>query len=77
MKNLKKLNRNDLRSISGGETGTGAQLNIVPLGQALGQLFGGLFGAGVGAAYNGAVCNVQCTINGVVTIKVLNCGSTC
>lgn len=94
MKNLKKLNRNELRTISG----NGLLDNIVGVANGLGGVVSGAVngaGAIVGGVVGGAVgtvggavgaagnlagttlCQVQCVINGVVTIKLLACGSTC
>jgi hypothetical protein len=94
MKNLKKLNRNELKTISGNGlldnitgvvTGLGGAVGttVVGLGGVVGGVVGGVLGT-VGGAVAGTVgvvgttlCNVQCVVNGIVVIKVLNCGSTC
>ncbi|MCE3074475.1 bacteriocin-like protein [Chryseobacterium gwangjuense] len=94
MKNLKKLNRNELKTISGNGlldnitgvvTGLGGVVvgTVNGLGAVAGGVVGGVVGT-VGGAVAGTVgvatttlCNVQCVVNGVVTIKLLNCGSTC
>lgn len=94
MKNLKKLNRNELRTISGNgllDNVTGA---VGGLGAAIGGAVGGagnivggvvggtvgVVGGAIGATGNLAantLCEVQCVVNGIVTIKLLACGSTC
>lgn len=61
MKNFKKLNRNELKTISG----NGLLDNIS------GAVLEAAFGTG------SEVCNVQCIINGIVTIKVLPCRFKC
>ncbi|WP_415327324.1 bacteriocin-like protein [Chryseobacterium sp. MMS23-Vi53] len=65
MKNLKKLDRNELKTINGSGllddllgTVSGAVTTVV-----------GIVGI--------TVCNVQCMVNGIIQIKLLPCGSTC
>ncbi|KFF21113.1 hypothetical protein IQ37_15545 [Chryseobacterium piperi] len=83
MKNLKKLNRNELKTISG----EGIFDNIGGVIGGLGGVVGGVVN-GVGTIVGGVVhdtgvlvgttlCNVQCVVNGVIQIKLLSCGSTC
>ncbi|GAA5087395.1 hypothetical protein GCM10023210_10160 [Chryseobacterium ginsengisoli] len=95
MKNLKKLNRNELKTISGAGlldnvfgvvTGTvNATTGILNgVGAVVGNTVNGV-GSTVGATVSGTVtvltgglCQVQCVLNGVVSIHVLNCGAaTC
>lgn len=83
MKNLKKLNRNELKTISGNGLLDNIGGLVTGLGGAVGGAIGGLGGV-VGGVVTGAtgvlettLCNVQCVVNGIVVIKVLNCGSTC
>ncbi|MCS3528933.1 bacteriocin-like protein [Chryseobacterium sp. JUb7] len=61
MKNLKKLNRKELKKISGGDL--------------IGNVFS--YTDEIIQLLDLAVCNVQCTVNGVVQIKILPCNSTC
>lgn len=94
MKNLKKLDRNELKAISGNGLldpiggllgGLGGVVGGVVGG--VGSIVGGVVG-GVGSTVGGvvggvttvvgnALCQTQCVINGVVHIKLLECGSTC
>ncbi|ASW73473.1 hypothetical protein IQ37_15540 [Chryseobacterium piperi] len=72
MKNLKKLNRDELKTISG----NGLLDNI-------GGVIGGLGGVVQGVLHDTSVlvgntlCNVQCVVNGVIQIKLLACGTAC
>ncbi|RKS98219.1 bacteriocin-like protein [Chryseobacterium defluvii] len=94
MKNLKKLNRNELRTISGNGLldnitgavgGLGAAVGgaVGGAGSVVGGAIGGVVGvvggvvSGTGAVAANTLCEVQCVINGIVTIKLLACGSTC
>jgi len=83
MKNLKKLDRNELKTISGNGL-------LDPIGGLLGGLggvVGGVVGGvgtivgdvvtGVGTLVGTALCQTQCVINGVIHIRLLECGSTC
>ncbi|GEN69239.1 bacteriocin-like protein [Chryseobacterium rhizosphaerae] len=83
MKNLKKLDRNELKTISGNGL-------LDPIGGLLGGLggvVGGVVGGvgtivgdvvtGVGTLVGNALCQTQCVINGVIHIRLLECGSTC
>lgn len=65
MKNLKKMKRNELKTITGGNilTDIGDKIKEVT-NNAINEVKDGL-------------CNVECLINGVVHIKLLDCGSTC
>ncbi|WP_415327332.1 bacteriocin-like protein [Chryseobacterium sp. MMS23-Vi53] len=92
MKNLKKLNRDELRTISGaglldnvlgvvnGTVGTvGGIVNGV--GGVVGGVVNGV-GSTLGATVNGTVtvlenglCQVQCVLNGVISVHVLSCGA--
>ncbi|CAM3018252.1 hypothetical protein DRF59_13720 [Chryseobacterium flavum] len=94
MKNLKKLDRNELKTISGnglldpiggligglgGVVGgvVGGVGNIVGgVVGGVGNVVGGVVG-GVGNVVGTALCQTQCVINGVIHIKLLECGSTC
>lgn len=62
MKNFKKLNRNELKTISG----NGLLDNFGS------DVLGAAFNTG-----NSLLCVLQCTVNGVVTAKLLPCKSTC
>lgn len=86
MKNLKKLNRNELKTISG----NGLLDNIGGLVGGLGGAIGGVGGVvggvvgsvggavgGLGGVVSGTLCQVQCAVNGVIHIQLLACGSTC
>ncbi|MFC5872708.1 hypothetical protein SAMN05443633_10912 [Chryseobacterium arachidis] len=94
MKNLKKLNRNELKTISGNGLFDNITGVVVGLGGVVGNTINGVGGVvantvnGVGGAVAGTVvglggvvestlCQVQCVVNGVVTVKLLSCGSTC
>lgn len=83
MKNLKKLNRNELKTISG----NGLLDNIVNVANGVvgaaggavvgvGNIVGGVV-VGTGNVTTTTLCEIQCVINGVVTVKLLACGSTC
>lgn len=94
MKNLKKLDRNELKTISGNGLldpiggllgGLGGVIGGVVGG--VGTVVGGVVG-GVGSTVGGvvggvstivtnALCQTQCVVNGVIHIKLLECGSTC
>jgi hypothetical protein len=86
MKNFKKLNRDELKSISGDGL-------LDPLGGLIGGVVGavgGIVGGVVGGVANGVggivgnvvatvgngLCQVQCEINNVIHIRLLNCGAT-
>lgn len=83
MKNLKKLNRNEMKAISGNGLLDNIGGVVGGLGGAIGGAIGGVGGViggaigGLGGVVSGTLCNVQCVINGVVHIQVLSCGSTC
>ncbi|AZA83724.1 hypothetical protein C1637_14215 [Chryseobacterium lactis] len=84
MKNLKKLDRNELKSISG-------EGLLDPIGHLIGGVVGAVGGivGGIGGVVGGTVsgvvnvlenglCQVQCEVNHVIYLKVLNCGArTC
>ncbi|MCS3528922.1 bacteriocin-like protein [Chryseobacterium sp. JUb7] len=78
MKNLKKLNRNELKTIDGNGLLGGLLGGIVGSG---GVIIGiiktadGIIDNAVGTVDN-TICQVQCLINGVVVIKPLNCSAT-
>jgi hypothetical protein len=72
MKNFKKLNRKELKSISG----EGLLDNIGGVIGGLGGVVGGIL-HDTGVLVSNTLCNVQCVVNGVVHIKLLSCGSTC
>lgn len=94
MKNLKKLDRNELKTISGNGLldpiggligglggvvggvvgGVGTVVGGVVSG--VGSTVGGVVG-GVGTVVTNALCQTQCVVNGVIHIKLLECGSTC
>ncbi|WP_449398100.1 bacteriocin-like protein [Chryseobacterium wanjuense] len=94
MKNLKKLNRTELKTINGngildnvigvvngvgtvaGNTLTGIGGVVNGVGTGVVTTVGGAV-AGLGGVVETTLCQVQCVVNGVVTIKVLACGSTC
>ncbi|MGK6341005.1 bacteriocin-like protein [Chryseobacterium sp. DT-3] len=86
MKNFKKLDRKELKAISGNGIFDNIGGVIGGLGGVVGgvgTIVGGVVGS-VGGAVNATgqlvgttLCNVQCVINGVVHIQVLSCGSTC
>nr|WP_153816312.1 hypothetical protein [Chryseobacterium viscerum] len=42
----------------------------------VGSTVGGVVG-GVGTIVTNALCQTQCVVNGVIHIKLLECGSTC
>ncbi|WP_412850685.1 bacteriocin-like protein [Chryseobacterium sp. PMSZPI] len=84
MKNLKKLDREQLKSISG-EGLLDPVLGLVGgvLG-AVGGVVGGVLGVasgtvtGVVSVLENGLCQVQCEVNHVIHIRVLNCGArTC
>ncbi|WP_165835330.1 MULTISPECIES: bacteriocin-like protein [Chryseobacterium] len=94
MKNLKKLDRNELKTISGNGLldpiggllgGLGGVIGGVVGG--VGTVVGGVVGGvgstvggvvgGVGTIVTNALCQTQCVVNGVIHIKLLECGSTC
>lgn len=94
MKNFKKLDRNELKTISGNGLldpiggligGIGGVIGGVVggLGGVVGGAVGGIGGAvggvigGVGTIVGNALCQTQCVVNGVIHIKLLECGSTC
>jgi hypothetical protein len=83
MKNLKKLDRNELKAISGNGLldpiggllgGLGGVVGGVVGG--VGTIGGGVVG-GVSTVVTNALCQTQCVVNGVIHIKLLECGSTC
>lgn len=94
MKNLKKLDRSELKTISG----NGLLDPIGGLIGGLGGVVGGVVGGvgtivggvvsgvgstvggvidGVGTVVTNTLCQTQCVVNGVIHIKLLECGSTC
>lgn len=90
MKNLKKLDRNELKTISGEGLldpigGLGGVVGGVLGG--VGTIVGGVVGGvgstvggvvgGVGTVVGNALCQTQCVINGVIHIRLLECGTTC
>lgn len=91
MKNLKKLNRNELKTISGAGlldnvfgvvNGTlNATTGIVNgVGAVVTNTVNGVGSTvhGTVTVLTGGLCQVQCVLNGVVSIHVLNCGAaTC
>lgn len=90
MKNFKKLDRNELKTISGNGLldligGIGGVIGGVVggLGGVVGGVVGGVGGVvggvigGVGTVVGNALCQTQCVVNGVIHIKLLECGSTC
>ncbi|PWN71511.1 hypothetical protein C1631_002485 [Chryseobacterium phosphatilyticum] len=84
MKNLKKLDRDQLKSISG-------EGLLDPIGQLIGGVVGAVGGivGGLGGVVGGTVtgvlgvvgnglCQVQCAVGHVVKITVVSCGAnTC
>ncbi|MCS3528923.1 bacteriocin-like protein [Chryseobacterium sp. JUb7] len=72
MKNLKKLNRNELKSIEGngllGDLGAGLGVLIGGIGATVGGIIVGTF-----QTAEGLMCKINCTVNGVVDIKILKC----
>ncbi|MET3036570.1 Blp family class II bacteriocin [Chryseobacterium sp. NRRL B-14859] len=85
MKNLKKLDREQLKTISGEGLFDPVLGAIGGILGGVGQIVGGTVGA-VGGAIGGTVvqviknlenglCEVQCGINNVVHVTVVSCGS--
>nr|WP_170149007.1 hypothetical protein [Chryseobacterium defluvii] len=74
-----------LDNITGAVGGLGAAVGgaVGGAGSVVGGAIGGVVGvvggvvSGTGAVAANTLCEVQCVINGIVTIKLLACGSTC
>jgi hypothetical protein len=70
MKNLKKLNRNELKSISGAGI-------ISDLSNLTGQIGGLITNIPAVPTVVDGLCQVQCVLNGVITLQLLPCGGSC
>ncbi|MCS3528920.1 bacteriocin-like protein [Chryseobacterium sp. JUb7] len=79
LENLKKLDRNQLKTISG----DGIDGLLTGLGTLVGNLLDGVGGVlqgtvvGTLKTLEGGLCEVNCLLKDVIEIKIVKCGPTC
>lgn len=78
MKNLKKLDRNELKFISGNGLFDGSPFGNIfgPVADLFDTMDNVLGIAKIIKTLDNGLCEVQCTLNNVIQVKVINCNAT-